>query len=726
MAVHIYQRGKLSKKADEGLTFEQQMGTMTSARVNEQFPMLSPYLVGFEVLDKNDDGTYGVGTMVYMMGNQAFYIPSFYNNGRLKTGEMIVIRDQQQFIPATEGLISYMKARYDKGSGTIFPKFKNNITKGSPGSVKVKDDDFPIHKNASLEPYTVNILDTAIGMGKHASAQLVDIISADTRMFNDFMGYYGLDKVASFRDSFTNQHTPKKDKIDTWVVNPLDKSASVLSDDERRALNSFGFLIKTAKNDFPNVVSEADVSDQFVSVTSNGVYDILDQRGKLHRAVVIRVADDNRLCGCEISCSPSRNNPNAAPSRYLNAPTHKDSADHVVLIFEEGDKGYYQECDYTPTGVRIGDSTVTFEYLEKAGTPIKNVDSIGYSDLIVGPEGDALRAGSSYVSLGDGSFVSTCTGDSAISVSDIIKVIKTKDSSITVPEGSVVIKNINNKGSEDKKPENMSWEEWDKKKTKEKYDSAIIPVRPQHVNSAIMNYINSKYETIKIFSNGTGFTVSGNNSEPRDMSIKEASFTLTNNYSVDPLDAPHMVLSAYPEDGVSNNSVRWCIEKKAAGGDYSRGASPYDIPNMGYNEVSYDGPQVDTVGSDGVIPAQGASREQIIDQVRKASDSGVKEIFDVSVMKVLVKTSRPESLLGDYYTTILRMMDRLCRMLFLGYTKEDDFKNQYGEDKYEEYMETIRNSMKDLSELFVFVTTRSVIEDTMDTDGADDLTDGNI
>ena len=726
MPVHIYQQGKLTKKANEGLTFEQQMGTMTSARVSEKFPMLSPYLVGFEVLDKNNDGTYGVGVMVYMMGNQAFYIPGFYNNGRLNTAEMIILRDQQQFMPATEGLISYMKSRYDKGAGTIFPKFKHNITKGSPGSVKVKDDGFPLHKGASCDEYDVDVLDTALTMGKHASAQLIDIMAADTRMFNEFVGFYGINKVAAFKSAFESQHAPKKNEVTTWVVNPFDKTASSISEAERSALNTFGFLIKTAKNEFPNVVEETELSNQFSSVTGNGVYEILASDGTLHKAVVVRMAGTPGITeGC--SLRNSHNGINSAPSWMTHANTHMKS-DSVILIFEDGDKGYYQTCEYTPTGRRISEGGVTYEYLKKIGTPIEGMDKLTYSDIIIAPDGSAVQSNDAYIPVNSDNkeFVSTY-GDKTLSICDVIKTIKVTDSGIIAPEGSMVIHNVSHRASKGEKPDDMSWEEWEVKRAKEKYDNTIVPVTPGNTNAAIMRYINSKYDTIKIFSNGTDFTVSGpGNSGTKDMSIKEASFALTNNYSVDPLDAPHMVLAAYPEDGVSNNSVRWCIEKYAASGDYSRGASPYDIPNMGYTEVSYDGPKVDSVGTDGVIPAQGATREQIMEQVRKASESGVKEIFDTSVMKVLIKTSRPEALLSDYYTTILRMMDRLCRMLFLGYTKEDDFKNQYGEDKYEEYMETIRNAMGDLSELFVFVSTRSVIEDTMDTDGADDLTDGNI
>lgn len=718
MPVHIYKRGNLSKKADEGLTFEQQMGTMTSARLSEKFPMLSPYLVGFEVLDKDDDGTYGVGTMVYLMGNQAFYIPSFYNHGRMNTGEIIVLRDQQQFIPATEGLISYMKSRYDKGMGTIFPKMKANVQKGAPGSVKVKEEDFPIRKSASLGPDSVNMLDSAIKMGKQASAQMIDIISSDTRMFNEFTSYYGLDKIASFRDAFEAQHAPKQAAKDTWVIDSLDKSASKLTADERKALNTFGFLIKTAKDEFPDVKKIDQVSEQFSTITETGFYEVLDKNGKLHDAVVIRMDDTPCLCGCD----PINKNINSAPSRFLKQDITLGNHPVFMVVLPDGSNSSYGSINYTPTGRRIGDGKVTFDIISKLGKTIGDIDVIDWGDVIIAPNGSVFTTHDKYVPI-DGdktSLVSAC-GNKTINVCDVIDSIVDKDTEVRIPEGCVVIKNIQNEN----KPEDMTWDEWEVQRAK-KRSKTPQPARPADIQTALMNYINSNYTTVKIFSNGSGFTVSGDNSEPKDMSIKEASFTLTNNYGVDPLDAPHMVIAAYPADGVSNSSVRWCIEKKAAGGDYSRGASPYDIPNLGYSEVSHEGPQTETIGSDAVMPTQGATREDILKQVQRAADSGVKEIFDVSLMKVLVKTSRPEALLGDYYTTILKMMDRLCRMLFLGYVKEDDFKNQYGDDKYEEYLETIRNSMADLSELFIFISTRSVIEDTMDTDGADDLTDGNI
>ena len=718
MPVHIYKRGNLSKKADEGLTFEQQMGTMTSARLSEKFPMLSPYLVGFEALDKDDDGTYGVGTMVYLMGNQAFYIPSFYNHGRMNTGEIIVLRDQQQFIPATEGLISYMKSRYDKGMGTIFPKMKANVQKGAPGSVKVKEEDFPIRKSASLGPDSVNMLDSAIEMGKQASAQMIDIISSDTRMFNEFTSYYGLDKIASFRDAFEAQHAPKQATKDTWVIDSLDKSASKLTADERKALNTFGFLIKTAKDEFPDVKKIDQVSEQFSTITETGFYEVLDKNGKLHDAVVIRMDDTPCLCGCD----PINKNINSAPSRFLKQDITLGNHPVFMVVLPDGGNSSYGSINYTPTGRRIGDGKVTFDIISKLGKAVEDIDVIDWGDVIIAPNGSVFTTHDKYVPI-DGdktSLVSAC-GNKTINVCDVIDSIVDKDTEVRIPEGCVVIKNIQNEN----KPEDMTWDEWEVQRAK-KRSKTPQPARPADIQTALMNYINSNYTTVKIFSNGSGFTVSGDNSEPKDMSIKEASFTLTNNYGVDPLDAPHMVIAAYPADGVSNSSVRWCIEKKAAGGDYSRGASPYDIPNLGYNEVSYEGPQTETIGSDAVMPTQGATREDIIKQVQRAADSGVKEIFDVSLMKVLVKTSRPEALLGDYYTTIMKMMDRLCRMLFLGYVKEDDFKNQYGDDKYEEYLETIRNAMADLSELFIFISTRSVIEDTMDTDGADDLTDGNI
>lgn len=724
MPVHFYQQGTLSKKADEGLTFEQQMGTMTSARVGEKFPMLAPYVVGFELLKKDEDGTYGVGTMVYMMGEQAFYIPSFYNHGRFRTGEIIVLRDQQQFIPATEGLISYMKARYDKGAGEIFPRFKQNIEKGAPGSVKVKEDDFPLAKGASLDKDTNDIFSIALSMGKQASAQLIDIITANTRIFNDFADFYGLDKIASFKTEFEKQHAPKDTPLSAWIVDPLDKQATALTEEERKSLNMFGFLIKTARNEFPGVEKADQISEQFVSCNSDGVYEVLADDGSLNKAVVLRMKESDPWGPVCCGHYEPKKGKNSVPESFLHPSTHLDNQ-KTILIFEDGKDNTYQMCSFVPTGRRVGDISLTTKLLKDIGVSIEGKDTLGYGDIIICMDGSTVmvRDNMHKMTKGDGTSWTSYSGDQVITINDALKHPRRSGSNITIPADCVVISEA---GKGDSKPDGMSWEEWDKKKVEEKAKYTFNIAHPSNVQNALFNFINNRYVTVKIFSNGSSFTVSGDNSNPNDVSIKEASYTLAKDYGVNPLDAPYMVLEAYPKDGTSNTSVRWCIEKTAANGDYSRGASPYDIPELGYNEVSYDGPQTETIGSDGIIPAQGATREQIMEQVQRAADSGVKEIFDVSVMKTLVSTSRPEALIGDYTSTILKMMDRLCRMLFLGYVQEDDFKTQYGEDKYEEYMETIRNSMDDLSELFVFVSTRSVLADSMDTDGSDELTDGNI
>jgi hypothetical protein len=683
--------------------------------------MLAPYVVGFELLKKDEDGTYGVGTMVYMMGNQAFYIPSFYNHGRFRTGEIMVLRDQQQFIPATEGLISYMKARYDKGSGELFPRFKHNVEKGAPGSVKVKEDEFPLGKGASLESDTTDIFDVALQMGKQASAQLIDIITSSPRVFNDFADFYGLDKIASFKVEFEKQHAPKETPLSAWIVDPLDKQAMSISDAERKSLNMFGFLIKTAKREFAEVSKASDLSSQFISCTTDGVYDILSDNGDVNRALVLHMDDDACMAGC-VDYRP-RKGFNTVPDAFLH-PSRNKGCD-VILLFEGVEGNYYQHCSYVPTGRKVSGFKMTFDKATEIGEPLKDKDTLEWGDIIVCPDLATIKVRTKMIRIKDGDSVQwTATyGDERIVENDVLKAPRRSGSIITIPEGCVVVHDIKQYNMN---AENMSYEEREKKIEEAIKNNTFNVATPTNVTTAILNYINKRYETVKIFSNGSGFTVSGDNSDPKDMSIKEAAYTLARDYGVDPLDAPYMVLEAYPKDGVSNNSVKWCIEKKAAGGDYSRGVSPYDIPNLGYHEVSYDGPTTETIGSEGIIPAQGATREQIIEQVQNAADSGVKEIFDVTVMKTLVNTSRPEALIGDYTSTILKMMDRLCRMLFLGYVQEDDFQTQFGENKYDEYMETIRNAMDNLSELFVFVSTRSVLADSMDTDGSDELTDGNI
>lgn len=743
MPVKIYRQGLL-KKADETLTFEQQMGTMTSARINEKLGVIAPYAIGFELLKKDEDGTKGVGTMVYLIGDQVVYIPSFFNQGRLRTCDMVILADKQQFMPATEGIITYLRSKYDREVGEIIQKDQPQVLQGMPSSITVRDNITPIRKTSSYSltknfhktaeyimdldrvrssiDTDVNVLDVALGMGKQAAMNMVELLTGDTKLFDAFNGYYGAEKLGLFKEAATKLLTPVEKAPDTILVEPFTKQAQDMTEKEQKLMDTFGFLVKTARNDFSNVERESTLVDAFTTVTESGFYDVMTLGGELKKALVIKAdsldkyEDGGTLYGSVF-------NRNTVHQSFLH-PSYgimRQTAKYAYLL-EDTPNGAYLWHEGPLMGRKYDMPTekVT-EAVIAGGNPLKEGQILQRSTLIVCPDTTAIILDERYLPVDGGGWYSEYewTPFIAITVSDTVKKPHESKKMLILPEGCIVFKEIDSWLREDSRSEDK-----DAARTKYKVKLAGSPGFQQLLDK----YLSYRYSRVKIYSNGTGFAISDNTTEkaPQELSVKEASFRLVRDYNVSPEEAPNMVLSAYPSDGVSNSSVYYCIEKKAAGGDYSRGASPYDIPReMSYHEVEYDGPQVERVASEGLIPAPGMTPQQLMDAVQKAADKGVKEVFDVTLMKSLVNTTRPDVLMGDYFTTMLKMMDKLCRMLFLAYAKEDDFRDEFGTDKYDEFVETVRNAMQDMAELFLFVSTRAVTVDGMEILGDDTLLDGS-
>ena len=55
--------------AEDGPTFEQQFGIMANAQITTQYPKLDQMKLAFQLIDKAEDNSSAVGTLVYLVGN---------------------------------------------------------------------------------------------------------------------------------------------------------------------------------------------------------------------------------------------------------------------------------------------------------------------------------------------------------------------------------------------------------------------------------------------------------------------------------------------------------------------------------------------------------------------------------------------------------------------------------------------------------------------------------
>lgn len=91
--------------------FEQSFASLGYAYVKDKAPRLLDHMVGFQLVDRNEDSTKAMGVFGFNIGNQWLYSPVFFLNGDLKGHELLYIKKQDSFVPMKENWINYLVSR---------------------------------------------------------------------------------------------------------------------------------------------------------------------------------------------------------------------------------------------------------------------------------------------------------------------------------------------------------------------------------------------------------------------------------------------------------------------------------------------------------------------------------------------------------------------------------------------------------------------------------------
>lgn len=98
--------------------FEDDFGSLAYQFVNDRAPALVPYMLGFEVVDRNEDGSKAVGIFGYKVDDDFYYIPAFFLNNQVRGVDMILNKKTNQFVPLTEKWIDYIIDKHSIRIGT--------------------------------------------------------------------------------------------------------------------------------------------------------------------------------------------------------------------------------------------------------------------------------------------------------------------------------------------------------------------------------------------------------------------------------------------------------------------------------------------------------------------------------------------------------------------------------------------------------------------------------
>lgn len=104
-----FKQASIGGEQEQG--FEQAFSSLAYAYLKDKAPRLIDFIVGFQLVDRNEDNTKAVGIFGFKVGDQWLYAPVFFLNGDLKGHELLYIKKQDAFVPMKENWVNYLISR---------------------------------------------------------------------------------------------------------------------------------------------------------------------------------------------------------------------------------------------------------------------------------------------------------------------------------------------------------------------------------------------------------------------------------------------------------------------------------------------------------------------------------------------------------------------------------------------------------------------------------------
>jgi hypothetical protein len=116
--------GIFSKKASfvgspNTTEIETTIAAIANSYISDKAPLLSGYMLGFQLLKKSKDDTKVCGIFAYKVGDELIYIPVFYLNGEVCGHELMYLVSRDQFVPSDEKWVNYLLSRKPMEPGKI-------------------------------------------------------------------------------------------------------------------------------------------------------------------------------------------------------------------------------------------------------------------------------------------------------------------------------------------------------------------------------------------------------------------------------------------------------------------------------------------------------------------------------------------------------------------------------------------------------------------------------
>ena len=676
----VIEHGTLRKTAanqpGEGPSFEQQFGILANAQITDKYPMLGNYQISVQLLDKTDDNSFAVCAVVYKLGKNYVYVPAVFRNGKISTGQMMQVPSLQMFLPLSDAWMSWVKNKDVADNGQLIQSSMKDLYGEPASTARTRAPKDPLTKSSSLN--RVSLFDTTLKLGKKASQKLMGYL-CNTDFLNQTFRYYSPSQVVNFTKQAMAMYP---DEAEVQIISVLDKKASLLSPYQKQRLFRDGFVVKkAAKVDWGpaenqvKVVKSTNISNTFITPSKPCKAKALLSDGTLTDITYlpITIADQNSFG--HVPHPSTWGEPKWSSCAITSMINNEDKA---VLI--EGD--HFYQLHIKPVVVQ---SSIKDLDISSIGKPLSSVSSRDGNIVIVVPSGQAtMLCGCGEWKKDNDTLYSYFYVITESKDQSLKKIVK-HNNTIEIPKGSRILVQDKSEDQPQEPPKNI--------------------VAIADLGKAINKFTADNYNKLKVTSDGQQISFTGEKSDASQrMQKTQAVVHLVKEYGICPQDAKNMV--ALAGRGTFSNPVTdsYLIFKEEALGQESNVWEPSDI---GYSQIANEPPVVTQTSLNG-LPDDDYNDAKQLETITKATEAGVKQVFDTATLKLLVNQADPHEQILQALPDFMKTLDQLCRLLFLYRCHTEDMEERYGAVKMKALQKSLENTIQDLSQLTIFLKLRGL------------------
>jgi hypothetical protein len=675
---------------------EDTMAQLAHSQVTQSLPSLANDVQGFQIIESNDENNSAIGVVVALISNLVVYIPAIFRKGKIYNLDVMYIPELHQWLPTQDNWITYLRSRRTELEASIVDK--SQAAEGKPGSVDLDIPLLKIVKTASGEAKDIKYLqrvgipallkEAAATMIKELTTEVSDYHIPSTMellrkcaasdkamrivntvakypMVSDaFVQFYDNDEIVDTAATVVKAvaaETPEpKAEGEVKILTSTSRESRELSDEQKALILRDGAIIVDNRGLTPTRMFKAKHNGSWATPSIGGIYELLKLDGSTVTALVI-------------------------PGKRKPARENLSDGYNYVMPLTDNDA---HKMHIAPAHI-LGQICPTREFNVTGGYGIKNIptDTLsGASYLIVDIDGNALKIDNltpMYIGKGDEIVIQPKNKDTMVSrpnatytfwyngkpwgdnldnvrIQQIVGIpaggkLRIKGTTLFVPEKCRLFP-ISCNPDYDYENNDLS-----------------LATMGEYVDAVSRR---EKLLAIKVYNGNGKYTISDDTGRFTDPLLKRAAaFDLVKHYAVDPQVAREIIEELKP------NSQERYLAKIAADTSYT----------MSFSNKQESDPNQSTVDLNRVIP------EDARNTLAQAAQTGVKEVMDVTVLKMLAEDGSSVRMVQDLVPSLFTAMNAVGQILFMlrASTSMNDAYGDYRADEMEKQFSKLMQRLGD-------------------------------